>query len=116
MTELASKRFLQMLQLLRCAKRFQGFTHASNASHRGAATALFDKNSSRTTPCVSIFRQINFCDSSVTISERTNALDRVESNVRNVLCTQPFQEETALKRDRQCAKLYDGEVGICRIL
>src|SRR4030095_1949343 len=75
----------------------------------------FDKNFSRTTPCVSIFRQINFCESSVTISEGTNALDRVESNVRNVLCPQPFQEQPALKRDRQCAKLCDGEVRICRI-
>jgi hypothetical protein len=59
-----------------------------------------------TTPRVSISRKIHFCDPNVTINERTNALDRVESNVRDVLRPQPFQERPALKRDWQRAKFY----------
>src|SRR5213082_1632379 len=74
-----------------------------------------DENFPATAPRVSIFRKIHFCDSSVTIGERTNALDRVESNVCDVLRPQPFQERPALKRDRQRAKLYYGEICICRI-
>jgi hypothetical protein len=59
-----------------------------------------------TTPRVSISWKIHFCDSSVTIRERTNPFDCVESNVRDVLLPQPFQERATLKRDWQRAKLY----------
>src|SRR4029077_13596390 len=64
---------------------------------------------------VTIFWKIHFCDSSVTIGERPNALDRVESNVRDVLRPQPFQQSPPLKRDWQRAKLYHGEFCMCRI-
>ena len=70
----------------------------------------FDENFPGTTPRMSISRKIHFRDSNVTIGERTNALDRVESNVRNVLRPQPFQKRPPLKRDWQRAKLYDGEI------
>src|SRR5207244_1113289 len=77
--------------------------------------ASLQENFPGTTPRVSISRKIHFRDSSVTIGERTDALDRVESNVRDVLRPQPFQERPALKRDWQPTKLYDGEICMCRI-
>ena len=77
--------------------------------------SLFDENFPGTAPRVSISRKIHFCDSNVTIGERANALDRVKSNVRNVLRPEPFQERPALKRDWQRAKFYDGEICMCRI-
>ena len=49
-------------------------------SHR-RGYSLFDENFPSTAPCVSIFRKIHFCDSSVTVGQRPNALDRIESNV-----------------------------------
>ena len=73
------------------------------------------KNLSGTASRVSILRKIHFCDSSVAIGKRANALDRIESNVRDVLCPQPFQKRPPLKRDWQRAKFYDGEICMCRI-
>src|SRR4029077_3507287 len=47
---------------------------------------LFDENFPGTAPRVSIFWKIHLRDPSVTIGERPTALDRVESNVSDVLC------------------------------
>src|SRR5262245_18768297 len=103
----------------------RGYTHFDRCcsggcvSRRGAwhkrLYTLLHKNSSGTASRVSIFGKIHFCDSSVTICEQTNALDRIESNVRDILRPQPFQERAALKRDWQRAKLYDGEFCMGRI-
>src|SRR4029077_18867399 len=83
-------------------------------SQRRSYSSL-DENFPGTAPRVSIFRKIHFCDSSVTISERTNALDYFESNVRDVLRPQPFQDGPPLKRDWQRTKLYHGGICMCRI-
>ena len=76
---------------------------------------LFDENFPATAPRVPIFRKIHFRDLSILVGERTNALDHVESDVRNVLCTQPFQERPALKRNGQPPKLCHGKIRMCRI-
>src|SRR4029077_1342786 len=69
----------------------------------GAATNMF------------ILRQIYFRDRCASIGERANTLDRIESNVRDVLCPQPFPERPTLKGDWQRTKLYHGEICMCRI-
>src|SRR4029077_1438543 len=105
----------------RCCSRFavrsapSVFPSCKQRVSQRCGYSLFDKNFPGTAPRVSIFRKIHFCNSSVTIGERTNALDRVESNVRDVLRPQPFQERASLKRDWQRAKLYHGEICVCRI-
>ena len=40
---------------------------------------------------MSIFRKIHFCASNVSIGKQTNPLDRVESNVRDVLRPSHFK-------------------------
>jgi hypothetical protein len=77
--------------------------------------SLFDEDFARASARVSIFGKIHFCDSSVPVGQGTNTLDGVEPNLSDVLCPQPFQEYPALKRDWQRAKLYDGEICMCRI-
>jgi hypothetical protein len=62
---------------------------AAPVSAAGAPTS-FNENFTGTAARVAIFRKIHFCDPSVTIGERTNALDYFESNVRDVLCPQPL--------------------------
>jgi hypothetical protein len=46
---------------------------------------------------MAILWQIHFGDARIGIGERADTLDDVESNFRNVLRAQPFQNRAALK-------------------
>jgi len=61
---------------------------------------------------MSILRKINFGDRRIVIEQRADAFHDIETNVRDFLSAQPFQNFAALKSDRQVAQLCDRKIDI----
>src|ERR1051326_4211814 len=74
----------------------QSATHYSSTSN----TPLLQKDFSRAAADMSVSREIYFHDGGIPIRKPTHAFDDVESNFRDILQAQPFQNCAALDRDR----------------
>ncbi len=63
---------------------------------------------------MSILRKINFGYWRIVIEQRADAFHDIETNIRDFLSAQPFQNFAALKSGRQVAQLRDRKSRLCR--
>src|SRR5437870_3895599 len=72
----------------------------------------FQKNLARPTPDMSILREIDFGTPGVAIEQRTDRLDHVKADLRNIASAEPFQDSPALQRDWQVPQFFDRKIDI----